>query len=399
MSVVKCGWPPKMEYTHILTFLSTIGISEVINLSHNLFEGRIPFELSHLEGLVLLDGNNNTTKPAPLSLCSLTDFDLGSKEEYCPTERNTLKQLYDSTKGQEWTYSDNWMNEYDDHCLWHGIACKDNNVISIKLGNDGLSGRISDSIGDLAFLTWLDMSDNDLGGTLPSSIGKLSNLTHLRLSHNSLIGTIPQMRELKLLELVHFHSNRFEGSVPTLTHDWHNASSFVTDCGLPTQFDDPLECLDCTMCCNQHADCHVTEPETIIFELTGYQSYLHFTWVFFLILVGLVSLIYIGSMLYDRKKKRIGLRESTVRLEVDKDKHYALETIGADSVYSFFLTTSGLGWGIALAVTALQVCTLMIFVQAAQKKFDDDNSDFIYSWKCPRNSTECSDEADQVSDI
>lgn len=371
----------------------------MINLSHNLFEGRIPVELSNLDGLVLLDGNNNTTKPAPLSLCSLTGFDLGSNQEYCPPERNSLKQLYDSTKGQEWTYADNWMNEYDNHCLWHGIACKDNNVISIKLGNDGLSGRISDSIGDLSSLTWLDLSDNDVGGTLPSSIGKLTNLIHLRLSHNSLIGTIPQeLRELKRLELVHLHKNRFEGIVPTLNNDWHNASSFITDCGLPTQFDDPLECLDCTMCCNIHADCHVTEPETIIFELTGYQSYLHFTWVFFLILVGLVSLICITSMLYDRKKKRIGLRESTVRLEVDKDKHYALETIGADSVYSFFLTTSVTGWMIALAVTALQVCTLMIFVQAAQKKFDDDNSDFIYSWKCPRNSTECSDEADQVSD-
>ena len=115
--------------------------------------------------------------------------------------------------------------------------------------------------------------------------------------------------------------------------------------------------------------------------------------------INQISDIYIASLLHDRKKKRLGLRESTVRLEVDKDKHYALETIGADSVYSFFLTTSVTGWMIALAVTALQVCTLMIFVQAAQKRFDDDNSDFIYSWKCPRNSTECSDEADQVSDI
>lgn len=78
-----------------------VGISEVINLSQNLFEGRIPVELSNLDGLVLLDGNN-TTKPAPLSLCSIAGFDLGSDQEYCPPERNVLKQLYDSTKGQEW---------------------------------------------------------------------------------------------------------------------------------------------------------------------------------------------------------------------------------------------------------------------------------------------------------
>ena len=43
---------------------------------------------------------------------------------------------------------------------------------------------------------------------------------------------------------------------------------------------------------------------------------------------------------------------------------------------------------------AVQITALFMFVRAAVKDFTDDTSDFQYSWKCPRNSTECSDESD-----
>ena len=80
----------------------------------------------------------------------------------------------------------------------------------------------------------------------------LSNLTNLRLSYNSFIGSVPEdLGNLTQLTLFHLHSNRISGAVPHLNVDesiW-NDSSVIADCGVPSAFDDPLECDNCTMCC------------------------------------------------------------------------------------------------------------------------------------------------------
>ena len=53
----------------------------------------------------------NRSAPAPLSLCSIPGFDLRNKDMMCPPERNALKEFYESTKGQEWTNDENWIDE------------------------------------------------------------------------------------------------------------------------------------------------------------------------------------------------------------------------------------------------------------------------------------------------
>ena len=60
----------------------------------------------------------NRSTPAPLSLCSIPGFDLRNKDMMCPPERNALKEFYESTKGQEWTNDENWIDEYGNH--WVG---------------------------------------------------------------------------------------------------------------------------------------------------------------------------------------------------------------------------------------------------------------------------------------
>ena len=47
-----------------------------------------------------------------------------------------------------------------------------------------------------------------------------------------------------------------------------------------------------------------------------------------------------------------------------------------------------------MAVMAVQIAALVMFVNAAVKDFSNEQSDFKYSWKCPRNSTECTNESD-----
>ena len=101
---------------------------------------------------------------APLELCFHPKFDLQNDTSLCPTERNALKDFYDSSKGGEWTASTNWTDSYISHCLWYGIECNEdtNNTISIELPTNGLSGTLSKSISNLSSLEVLDLSDNDI---------------------------------------------------------------------------------------------------------------------------------------------------------------------------------------------------------------------------------------------
>ena len=82
----------------------------------------------------------------------------------CPTERKALTEFYYSAKGREWTNSGNWTQEYIRHCDWYGVTCDDKTgkVVMLNMTNNGLSGKLSTSIGSLSSLKVLDLSDNDI---------------------------------------------------------------------------------------------------------------------------------------------------------------------------------------------------------------------------------------------
>ena len=92
-------------------------------------------------------------------------FDLRYDENLCPIERNALRDFYYSSKGEEWTDSTNWLDEYGNPCTmpWHGvISCKDGIVTELNLANNGLSGKLTAHIASLSSLEILDLSDNDI---------------------------------------------------------------------------------------------------------------------------------------------------------------------------------------------------------------------------------------------
>jgi len=129
----------------------------------------IPYQIGQLQGAsVLLKDNRfqNTSTTAPLNLClerEVKEFDLADVTSLCPPERNVLSDFYDSAKGVEWTNGSLWLDEYASCCDWKGIACDDmNHVTKLSLSNNGLSGRLSKSIGNLTFMTEMDLSDNDI---------------------------------------------------------------------------------------------------------------------------------------------------------------------------------------------------------------------------------------------
>ena len=92
----------------------------------------------------------------------MKEFDLADNVTLCPDERNALSEFYDSAKGAEWTDGSLWLDEYASCCNWKGVTCKNNQVTQLNLANNGLSGRMSESIGNLTFMKELDLSHNDI---------------------------------------------------------------------------------------------------------------------------------------------------------------------------------------------------------------------------------------------
>ncbi|XP_058111945.1 receptor-like protein 7 [Magnolia sinica] len=89
-------------------------------------------------------------------------------------------------------------------------------LVYLDLSNNGFSGPLPSSLGNLHNLVTLDLSYNDFGGPLPSSFGNLSNLVSLDLSYNGFSGPLPSsLANLNKLVHLDFSSNGFSGPIPS----------------------------------------------------------------------------------------------------------------------------------------------------------------------------------------
>jgi hypothetical protein len=90
------------------------------------------------------------------------------------------------------------------------------NILSIRLSDNRLSGELPDCWINVHKLRELNLANNCLSGKLPASIGLLNEVKILQLRSNSLSGELPSLlmncSELLLLDL---SENEFSGEVPT----------------------------------------------------------------------------------------------------------------------------------------------------------------------------------------
>ncbi|PKA51878.1 inactive leucine-rich repeat receptor-like protein kinase IMK2 [Apostasia shenzhenica] len=98
---------------------------------------------------------------------------------------------------------------------WLGIKCVRGKVIAIQLPWRGLSGHISEKIGQLSALRKLSLHDNAITGQIPAALGFLPDLRGLHLFNNRLSGTVPpSIGNCLLLQTVDLSNNSLTGIIP-----------------------------------------------------------------------------------------------------------------------------------------------------------------------------------------
>ncbi|KAL0356410.1 UNVERIFIED_CONTAM: putative receptor-like protein kinase [Sesamum radiatum] len=143
-------------------------------------------------------------------------------------------------------------------CNWNGVACSlqiPPRVTGLNLTGQRLAGTISPHLGNLSFVSVLDLSQNSfrgwipmelgnlgrlqtlnmsynlLGGRIPANLSNCFSLSNLALDHNQLVGIVPpELGSLSRLITLYLGSNNLTGIVPSslgnLTSLWELDMSY-----------------------------------------------------------------------------------------------------------------------------------------------------------------------------
>jgi len=151
-----------------------------------------------------------------------------SKAQVSPAERTALQIFYDATNGPTWN-SENDADPTNDWdftgpvtSAWHGLTVAGGHVIAMDhnltddvAGSNNLSGILPDEIGDLQWLTSLDLAIGTITGPIPLSITTLTDLVNLNLFSNDFTGPIPDnIGDLVNLRYLHLSQNELTGEIP-----------------------------------------------------------------------------------------------------------------------------------------------------------------------------------------
>ena len=176
-------------------------------------------------------GDTTTATEAPATAPAPAPPTLGPTS--AETDREALVALYNSTDGENWSKSFNWLSDAP-LGEWQGVRTNDDGRVTdlVLWGND-LSGEIPAELGSLSYLRELYLSENDLSGEIPAELGSLSNLEELYLHINNLSGEIPaELGGLSSLEELYLAGNKLSGCMPSSWEDQLNLD-FSLLSGLP----------------------------------------------------------------------------------------------------------------------------------------------------------------------
>ena len=147
---------------------------------------------------------------------------------------------------------------------------------------------------------------------------------------------------------------------------------------------------------NSQDDCFPQTESDI--EKAGFESYFQFAWVLILIIIGMcIALHFVACFRKEYNKRSIHLDSTPQAIDIEKENNHALDIIGRDSIYRFFLSKDPLGWSLALAAVAAQLWMCYLFIIGSEYDFSGRrDTDLMYTWMCPRDKEPCWDDNGMV---
>ncbi|CAI0424251.1 unnamed protein product [Linum tenue] len=101
-------------------------------------------------------------------------------------------------------------------CNWVGVFCNPSNsrVQILSLQSQRLSGSLPPSLGNLSYLTAINLRNNSFRGHVPPQIARLSRLQQINFTFNSFSGEFPSNLSTPDLTVLDLAGNNFSGQIP-----------------------------------------------------------------------------------------------------------------------------------------------------------------------------------------
>ncbi|KAL6906131.1 hypothetical protein ACP4OV_003732 [Aristida adscensionis] len=195
-----------------------------LNLAINYFNGSIPFDIGYtlprIESLIFQE--NYIQGQIPPSLANTTNLEYlnlahNGFRGVIPSfgslyKLNKLNLVSNQLEAGDWSFLSSLTN-----CTQLQVLYLATNILqgSLPSSKNYFSGNLPASIGNLANLTLLNLSQNKLSGKIPLSIGKLRQLNKLYMQENNLSGPIPSaLGDCKNLIILNLSCNILNESIP-----------------------------------------------------------------------------------------------------------------------------------------------------------------------------------------
>ncbi|KAK2982988.1 hypothetical protein RJ640_001621 [Escallonia rubra] len=221
-----------------VTSLANCGLLEILVLGPNPIKGTLPKSLGNLStSLELLDATSCQIKGViPAEIGNLSNLvDLSLVDNYLTgSVPVTIGKL---AKIQSLKISNTTMERTIPDSI-----CDLTNLVALDLSKNKLYGSIPSCLKNISSLQSLLLDNNELSSIIPTTLWSLGDILVLNLSSNALSGSLTQeIGNIKSVMQLDLSSNQFSGSIPSTTGQLHslkelNFSNNILQADIPESF-------------------------------------------------------------------------------------------------------------------------------------------------------------------